>query len=185
MQSCPPVRLIVVATLGFLGCMGPAGGAVSGAADTHCIAADGGAIAQDTSAAACHVADANAPMPEYGETRYNAQSADDDCKYDVQLTVTPVRQAESVTLVVKVTARSDGAPVTGATAHAEIFLNDTHPAPNAGTSTVEAPAGTYTIGPVKFDASGRWTARFHFFESCADDSEESPHGHVGFFLDVP
>jgi hypothetical protein len=185
----PPVHELLVAGGAVVGmCLlacssdGPSGGPVAGAQDTHCVAPDGGQIVQETSAAACTQTGAGAA--DYGETLYNARAADDDCKYDVGFSVTPVRKDEAFTFVVTATHRTDGGPLTGAATRAEIFLNDTHPAPNAGTNTTEAPPGTYTIGPVKVDASGRWTTRFHFFESC-DDSEESPHGHVAFFIDAP
>jgi len=36
-----------------------------------------------------------------------------------------------------------------------------------------------------FDKSGRWVVRFHFFESCSDVPDDSPHGHVAFYIDVP
>jgi len=179
--------LAVVAVCAVAACSseGPAGGPATGAADTHCVAPDGGQIVQDTSPSECHPADAGAQAPDYGETNYNTSAADDDCKYDVQFTVTAVRQDENATFVVKAISRADGSAVTGANARAEIYLSSTHPAPNVGTSTVESPPGTYTISPVQFDAAGRWTTRFHFFESCADDTEESPHGHAAFYIDVP
>jgi hypothetical protein len=36
-----------------------------------------------------------------------------------------------------------------------------------------------------FDQSGRWVVRFHYFETCSDVPEDSPHGHVAFYIDVP
>ena len=78
-----------------------------------------------------------------------------------------------------------GGPATGANVDIEAFLSDTHPAPNSGVHTTEGPPGTYHIGPVRFDAKGRWTVRFHLHEDCADEAADSPHGHVAFFLDVP
>jgi hypothetical protein len=187
-----PVRPVAVVALaavalaaGLVTACGPTGGPVAGPPDTHCVGADGGAIVQVTSASACTPADPNPPAPHYGAPVYNAQAAEDDCKYDVQFTVDPIRERSDATFVVHLTSRVDGQPVAGAAARAEIFLSDTHPAPNTGTDTVEAPAGTYAIGPVQFDASGRWTVRFHFFETCADDTRQSPHGHVAFYLEVP
>ena len=181
-----PLGSMFLAGLWLAGCPGASGGPVDGGVDTHCVAPDGGQIVQATSTTACVPVEQDGGMVmETGETNYNAFAADDDCKYDVQFTVSSVRQNENVTFVVKPTSRVDGSKVTGAAARAEVYLNDTHPAPNARTTTVESPAGTYTIAPVVFDASGRWTARFHFFENCADESEESPHGHAAFFIDVP
>jgi hypothetical protein len=53
--------------------------------------------------------------------------------------------------------------------------------------TTETPAnsGKYVMKPIKFDASGRWVVRFHFYESCDDILPDSPHGHVAFNYDVP
>jgi hypothetical protein len=180
-----PALLVAALAAAALAACAATGGPVTGTPDTHCVAPDGGAIVQETSLSACNPTDPDAGMPQYGTTNFNAQAADDDCKYNVQFTVDPISENSNVTFVVKATSRVDGSPVAGAATRAEIYLNDTHPAPNDGTTTTEAPAGTYTIGPVKFDASGRWTARFHFFENCADDSDQSPHGHAAFYLDVP
>ncbi len=161
------------------------GGPVAGAADTHC-----GATVVTVDSAACTADPGEEPDPgdgdtsDYGPTRFGTESDDDDCKYHVKYSVTAVRQSENVTFTVVATHKSDGSPVTGAATNAEVFLNDTHPAPNSGSTTKESPPGTYTIGPVRFDASGQWTARFHFFEDCSD-SEASPHGHTAFLLQVP
>jgi hypothetical protein len=46
-------------------------------------------------------------------------------------------------------------------------------------------AGTYTLGPLRFDKKGKWTLRYHIRGDCVDLTEDSPHGHVAFFLDVP
>lgn len=190
-MTLAPVRKLLVAGGAIVGvcifaCSSdePSGGLVAGAQDTHCVAPDGGQIVQEVSTTACTQADPDAGAADYGETMYNSRAADDDCKYNVSFTVTPVRKDEAFNFVVNATYRTDGGPLTGAATRAEIFLNDTHPAPNAGTNTAEGPPGTYTIGPVKLDASGRWTSRFHFFENC-EDSEESPHGHAAFYIDMP
>ena len=55
---------------------------------------------------------------------------------------------------------------------------------NARSSTEIAP-GVYKVGPIKFDAAGIWTVRFHFFEECGDAREDSPHGHAAFYVKVP
>jgi hypothetical protein len=65
-----------------------------------------------------------------------------------------------------------------------VFLTDTHPAQPPGEAT-EAAGGKYTVGPIKFDAPGNWTVRFHFYEECSDVPEDSPHGHAAFFVHVP
>jgi hypothetical protein len=33
--------------------------------------------------------------------------------------------------------------------------------------------------------AGRWNVRFHMYEQCSDLTEDSPHGHITFFVDVP
>ena len=48
----------------------------------------------------------------------------------------------------------------------------------------ETSPGTYTYGPIRFDASGKWTVRFHLYEDCVD-GDTSPHGHAAFFVTVP
>ena len=158
---------------------GPTGGAVSGPADTHC-----GGMAQVVDVSTCH---ANVPpgTPDYGPTLFNSEADDDDCKYHVKFTVTPVRRNENVTFTVTATTLADGQPATGANVDAEVFLNDTHPAPNSGQATTEKPGGVYDVGPIKFDSAGRWTVRFHLHEDCQDSTEDSPHGHVAFYIDVP
>ena len=38
---------------------------------------------------------------------------------------------------------------------AEVFLSDSHPAPNSGAKTTEqSGTGIYAVGPIRFDASG-------------------------------
>jgi hypothetical protein len=67
-----------------------------------------------------------------------------------------------------------------------VYLSDTHVAPTTDQKFLEtAMPGVYTVGPVRFDASGMWTVRFHFFETCTDFAEDSPHGHAAFYLNVP
>ena len=167
----------------------PSGGPVSGAADTHCT------MAQQTDPAVC-----NAMMPDaapgtpdagdtggsdFGETMYNVEGDDDDCKYHMTYSVSTVCENADVYFTAVVKKKFDNTPLTGATPDLEIFLNETHPAPNSNQTAVESPAGTYKIGPVRFDASGNWTVRFHFFHQCEDFLENSPHGHAAFFVNVP
>jgi hypothetical protein len=180
---------------------GPAGGPVSGAADTHC-SADGG-VTQAVSAASCAADDAGAADagPDdagaftYPPTMFNAEGDDDDCKYHVKWTATPIRQGTDVTFTVTVTTK-DGTPgpmrpLPGEGQNglypirAEVYLNDTHPAPNSTQTSQETTPGTYTVGPIRFDASGQWTVRFHFHEQCADTKEDSPHGHAAFLVQLP
>lgn len=167
---------------------GPTGGPATGPLDAHCAAPDGGVAAQVTSPASCHP-DGGMPAMDggaaYGDTRFNAAGYDDDCKYHLSWTASPIRKDTDVTFTVSVTSAATGAAVTGADVGTEIYLSDFHPAPNAPTRTTEGQGGTYTIGPVRFDASGRWTVRFHLFEACSDFSSDSPHGHAAYFVDVP
>src|SRR5262249_6744646 len=98
---------------------------------------------------------------------------------------TDIRLNEPVTFTVNANHLSDGQPATGAKTVIEAFLTPLHPAPNSGQTTMEPTPGKFVIGPVIFDQSGRWTIRFHLFEECSDALQDSPHGHVAFFVDVP
>ena len=115
---------------------------------------------------------------------FNPSGDDADCKYHVSFTVPPVTENADVTFTVTATKLADNQPATGANTRAEVFLSDTHPAPNSGATTRETSPGVYQIWPIHFDASGQGTTRFHFFESCVD-SETSQHGHAAFFINVP
>jgi len=145
--------------------------------------------------ASCHpdggiVMDASVPMDDagagtFGDTMNNAEGDDDDCKYHVKWTSTPVCEGTGgVTFTVTATKKADGSWLTGAGPDAEVFLNDTHPSPSAGKSTETGP-GVYTMGPIQFDAPGKWTVRFHFYGECDDGPADSPHGHAAFFVNVP
>jgi hypothetical protein len=129
----------------------------------------------------------------YGMTMFGTEADDDDCKYHVSYEATPLCENDGVYFTVKANylTRSN-APLTGACTFAELCLDDTHPGPpvdsrppNGSQQVVEGPPGTYTIGPVQFDAPGEWTVRFHFNEICCDVASGSPHGHAAFFVDVP
>jgi len=192
-----------------------AGGPGVGAADTHC----DGVTPQAVNTASCSILDAGpapgedagsaeggaasedagAPGPcgensaDYGTTMWGSQGKDDDCKYQVSYTASPICENNGTYFIVTASylARSD-APLTGACTFAEICLSNTHPAPPADSTppqgsqqVVEGPPGTYTIGPVVFDAPGDWTVRFHFNEVCCDIANDSPHGHAAFHVSVP
>jgi len=110
---------------------------------------------------------------------------DDDCKYHLEWTSTPICEGGGVTITVKVTAKADGKPVTGAAPVLDVFLTETHVAPSLGQIEAhETEAGTYTLGPIDFDEPGRWTIRFHLFELMCD-MPTSLHGHAAFYVDVP
>jgi hypothetical protein len=156
--------------------------------DAHCVAPDGGAIKQATGAcdtSAEPASDAGAAGADYGDTMQGTEGDDDDCKYHVSFTVTPVCSVDGSTFTVTVTNTTTGKPVTGAAARIEATLaDDSAIAKNTGTTTEKA-GGVYEIGPVKFGHSGKWVVRFHFFEQCSDAPEDSPHGHAAFYVDVP
>jgi len=161
---------------------GPVGGPVTGALDTHCSGTAPTVVGECMMGGA--VPDGGAPAIDYGPTMYNAAGDDDDCKYHVTWTSTPVRENTNVTFTMVLTKLADMTPAVGAKARAEVFLTDAHaaiPPPEAA----ESPAGTYKLGPIKFDTPGDWTVRFHFYEDCDDLPEDSPHGHAAFFVRVP
>jgi len=172
---------------------GPAGGPVAGAADMHCIASDGGQIAQPTDLSMCNdrppdaapgTPDA-APADEYGPTQYNQEGDDDDCKYHMKWSSTPIYENYDVTFHLTVTKLVDGTPLTGAEPLLEVYLNDVHPAPVTNQQPTETSPGEYDIGPIQFDQPGRWTVRFHVYQTCFDLLDVSPHGHDAFYVDVP
>ena len=168
-------------------------GLVSGPADNHCMGVDPIKVSQ----ASCHpAADAGAPPdntdggePE-PEVHFNGVADDDDCKYHVVWSSSPVAVNQTVTVNLTLTRLAENnAAASGADVVVEAALTDmpTHPIPNSGYKTTENPAGSgkYTITPLKFDASGDWTITFHFYETCEDILEDSPHGHATFHYLVP
>jgi hypothetical protein len=162
--------------------------ASAGPADSHC-----GSKVQVTSEASCHPDAGAAQMsdmdagsaPEFGATMYGMEGDDDDCKYHLSWTATSLCENADVYFTVKVTNKSDGKPTTGADTMPDLSLSDTVPGEISKSKTVEGPDGTYKIGPVQFSAKGKWTVRFHIHGDCSDFSDDSPHGHAAFFVDVP
>ena len=202
-------------------CAAP-GKPTSGAADTHCAGQpptvvvggtcggdagtapsdDAGAPSDNDAGDAGPSSDDAGPQPapgqcgengaDYGGTMFGTDGDDDDCKYHVSYTASPICQNNGTYFVVTASyLAAGGGPVRGACTLAELCLNDTHPAPaidgrppHGQQQVVEGPPGTYTIGPVQFDAPGDWTVRFHFNEFCCD-VPGSPHGHAAFHVTVP
>jgi hypothetical protein len=121
----------------------------------------------------------------YGPTMYGTSGGDDDCKYDVSWTSTPICRNQPVYFTVTAKNRTDESPLTGANAIPDVVLNCAHPIPNVPPPSQETMPGIYTVGPIMFDMPGRWVFRFHFHEECMDFSPESPHGHAAFYVDVP
>jgi len=173
------------------------GGPVAGEADTHCVDGDGVAIKQSIGVCQKDGGDvgtagaggAGATADEEYVVRYGSSAADDDCKYDVSFTHDCVAQNTPVYFTATFLKRADSdAPATGDDPSSpEIFLDadHSHISPSLDIKAPEVSPGTYKIGPVIFDAPGRWVLRFHFFEECSDIPEDSPHGHVAFYIDVP
>ena len=185
-----------------------AGAATPGPTDSHCQLPDGGVTVQSTSQASCMVSpsgDDGGGGCRYGATEYGMASSDDDCKYDVSWTSTPICEQGSgaapapVIFTVTVTHKDDGTPLKGAGTQAEVFtttpgdwdagdycdtLSKHVDDNNLFNAMTEGPPGTY-VGPVYFDQPGQWTVRFHFFEVCLDGLADSPHGHAAFHITVP
>ena len=161
---------------------GPVGGPVMGDPDDHCA----GVTPVVVDPASCTATPPAGGEPaEDNPVHFNAESDDDDCKYHVAFTASPVRANQNVTFEVTVTnlAGAKG-PVTGAEAHLEGTLDNAVAIANTNPKTTESPPGTYTITPVKFPKAGRWVITYHLFEHCMD-LEDSPHGHASFYIDVP
>jgi len=180
-------------------CVSP-GEATPGPADNHCASAgvDGGALVNSVTLA-CTAGipdDAGAAACPYAATHYGEEADDDDCKYHVTWTSTPLCQGTSLFTVV-VTYKDSGKPVTGAAPSVGAFtaspgdwdaasycdINSTHLGPTPKMDLVEGPRGTY-VGPVTFDKAAVWTVRFHFFDTCTD-WPTAPHGHAAFRITVP
>jgi hypothetical protein len=175
------------------------GGAVDGPTEMHCREADGTPIVQ---AIGQCVTAAEAPAEGEGEGEeeheegeheelgvFNGREADDDgCKYRASFQNSCAVVNRPVTLTLSLTRKIDNEPATGAApANPEIYLasDETHISPSNDITAEEISPGTYEIGPVIFDRPGRWVVRFHYFETCSDVPEDSPHGHVAFNFDVP
>ncbi len=171
-------------------------GIVAGDADNHCMGMTPIVVNQ----ASCNVTSVDAGSSDDGgaaddggveelPVHFGSVADDDDCKYHASFTTTPVAVNATVTFNITVTHLADNTPATSADVVLESYLSDDqfHVIPNNGTVTTETPAGSgkYVMKPIKFDKSGRWVVRFHFYENCADILDDSPHGHVAFYYDVP
>ncbi|HXK20136.1 MAG TPA: hypothetical protein VNG33_20130 [Polyangiaceae bacterium] len=145
------------------------------------------------------VADCNfAHDAGYGDPLYNDAGDDDECKYHMSWTSTPVEKNKPFSVMVKATNLQTGAPLgnlpdqepgTVALSRIEPFVpcDPVHLAP---TSTLEdqrvteTGPGEFSVSPLVFDESGRWEMRFHFYGDCFNNSA-TPHAHIAFFVDVP
>ncbi|HEY1535198.1 MAG TPA: hypothetical protein VGF76_14320 [Polyangiaceae bacterium] len=190
---------------------GPVGGLVMGDKDTHCdgqtpvvvdpascmtpeaASGEGGAPADSGSTSQAGASDCNAEHDaQYGETLYNDSGDDDDCKYTASWTSTPIRLNQDVTFTVMAKDLTSNKPLEAlddgqlALTRIEIYqpCQPTRRLPAQDPKFTETAPGAYTGGPIRFDQSGRWVVRFHFYEQCLD-GDTSPHGHIAFFIDVP
>jgi hypothetical protein len=192
---------------------GKAGGLVMGDTDTHCdgqtpvmvdpatcttpeaAGGEGGAPADPGSTSQAGASDCNAEHDaQYGETLYDDSGDDDDCKYTASWASTPIRLNQDVTFTVMAKDLTSNKPLEAlddgqlALSRIEVYQpckpTRRAPAQDYSAKFVESAPGEYTGGPIRFDQSGRWVARFHFYEQCSD-SDRSPHGHIAFFVDVP
>jgi len=170
-------------------CSSP-GGPPAEPADHHC-EADSGPIVQPTGQCITGDVDSGASDGGGAETTPGpwggTSSADDDCKYDVSYSYTPICEKADVTFTVTVKKRTPGnPPLTGAGPSIEVLDPGGLPGFGEGSQKqTEKSPGVYAIGPIHFNKPGKWTIRFHFFETCSDTPEDSPHGHAAFFIDVP
>ncbi len=126
----------------------------------------------------------------FGPTMNGSAGDDDNCKYGVSWTSTPIRENTDVTFSVSLQQLASVPPLlpaTGGVVSLEAFLTLLHVADVSRSKSLESPAGsgTYQVGPIQFDAPGMWTVRFHFNEPCSDESADSPHGHAAFYVRVP
>lgn len=175
-------------------------GAVAGAEDTtHCREADGTPIVQSIGECSTSVEAPAEEEPAEGEEHtdgeeehehgvFDGREADDDtCKYRVRFENTCVLLNEPVTFTLSLTRKLDGERATGGDPSPEIYFasEETHISPSNDIGAEEISPGVYEIGPVIFDRPGRWVVRFHYFGTCSEIPEDSPHGHVAFNFDVP
>jgi len=192
------------------------GGATAGPADTHCGDGDGGEQRQVTEVSGCcGTTDASGDDGgyseacndagyvvggmdngtccgnAYGPTMWGNSGSDDDCKYDVSWTSTPICLGANVYFTVHANLRvgattfGGGAPLTGAGPYAEVILDCNTVASAKQPDPVESSPGVYQVGPIVFTQPGQWSARFHFNENCYDELPDSPHGHAAFWITVP
>ncbi len=190
-------------------------GVVIGPLDSHCnTAADGGLTVQSigvcqvldqsllpSSTASCDVTfdtngasgggtdagsdDGGTASSDYGPTMYGSAGNDDDCKYFISWTATPVKQSTDTTFTVTALRLADMKPATCAGIRPDVSLSLTHGVAAPKNPSTETSPGIYQVGPIKFDQPGIWTVRFHLYEECDDGQADSPHGHAAFYVQVP
>ena len=193
---------------GTIGADSPSG-VVLGPLDDHCTSGDGGLTVQPVgvckvidpttvpaNAGSCNVSfgtdggsagdsDGGVASSDYGPTMYGSAGDDDDCKYFVSWTATPIKENADTYFTVTALRLFDMMPARCAGVRPDVSLSISHGAPAPRNPSTEIAPGIYQVGPIKFDAAGTWTVRFHFFEECSDAREDSPHGHAAFYVKVP
>jgi hypothetical protein len=150
----------------------------------------GGSHDAGTHDAGTHETDAAALAGEYGPPMYGSAANDDDCKYFVSWVATPIQQNADTYFTVTALRLADGKPASCAGLRPDVSLSLTHGVPAPKDPAPEIAPGVYKVGPIRFDAPGNtpghyWTVRFHLYEECSDSAEDSPHGHVAFYVSVP
>jgi hypothetical protein len=195
----------------------PGTGVTAGPMDMHCDDTDGGEMRQVTDQPACcgqsdagddgggtetcasdgavvggGMDNGTCCSNAYNPTMWGQQGSDDDCKYDVSWTATPICVGADVyftvhaTLRVNATTFQSGLPLTDAYPYAEVVLdNCTTVASVTQPNPIEFSPGWYQVGPINFTEAGVWSVRFHFNENCLDELPDSPHGHAAFWITVP
>ncbi len=146
--------------------------------------ADAGVSGKDAAASADD-AGADTGGSDYGPTMYGSAADDDDCKYFISWVASPIQQNADTYFTVTAIRLADGKPASCAGVRPDITLSLTHGVPAPKDPASEIAPGVYKVGPIRFDASGKWTVRFHLYEECNDTPEDSPHGHAAFYVAVP
>jgi hypothetical protein len=137
------------------------------------------------------VSDPGVPTSDYGPTMYGSAGNDDDCKYYVSWISTPIVEKADTYFTLTAIRLQDMAPATCAGVIPDVSLDptdggfSTHGAPAPANPSPEIAPGVYKVGPIRFDEPGTWTVRFHLFEECSDNLDDSPHGHAAFYVKVP
>ncbi len=184
---------ICTSTAGASSFAGANGAPTAGSGGTGQEAAANGGASAGTGGVDCNLAHDSG----YGDTLFDSAGDDDDCKYHMTWTSTPVAKGKPFTLTVSATSLATGAPLEHiaaqepgkpALSRIEPFM-PCEPSHLAPTADYDAPVtqigpGTFTVGPVVFDESGRWVIRYHFYEECFNNVT-TPHAHIAFFVNVP
>jgi hypothetical protein len=102
------------ACISLIACGSATGGPVAGAADTHC----DGVAPQVTEQSVCGTntepISTGAASSDYGPTHDGTVADDDDCKYHVSWSSTPIKENTNVTFTVDASVlAAPGGPVTG------------------------------------------------------------------------